>query len=100
MGDLAVQKMIAEVCFGARSEEDLVRDLKAYLERHELTADDVAAICAGPKRLPLYRRLIRNNLEHVVGQMMPRVRVRVNDAASGAFDASFAAFLAEQGPRT
>jgi hypothetical protein len=92
--------LIADVCLGVRSDTELARDLRAYLERYDLAREDVDALCVGPRRLPLYRRLIRNNLEHVVGQMMPRARARLNEIAEGAFDASFAAFLDEQGPRT
>jgi hypothetical protein len=50
-------------------------------------------------RLALYRRLVRNNLTGVTEKMLPRTRARLNDRA-GFFDASFAEFLANRGPRT
>lgn len=100
VADVALQRMIADACLGARTDEELTRGLRDFLARHGVSAEDADALAAAPLRLPLYRRLIRNNLEHVIGQMMPRARARLNDAAGGAFDATVAAFLDEVGPRT
>src|SRR4051812_2794211 len=99
--------MIANACLRAHSPGELEAHLRAFLERHNLDPEDVAAILEAPSRLPLYRRLIRNNLEGVTFKMMPRTRARLNavagpntvagpnGVASGAFDASFDAFLDE-----
>jgi hypothetical protein len=100
MGDLALQRMLADACLGSRSDAEFTRDLRGYLARHAVAEEDIDALCAGPARLSLYRRLVRNNLEHVVGQMMPRAKARLDALAGGAFDASLAAFLDEVGPRT
>jgi len=95
-----VHEIIANACLRARSPDELAASLRAFLERHALDAEDVEAILAAPPRLPLYRRLIRNNLEGVTFRMMPRTRARLNALADGAFDASFTAFLDEAAPRT
>jgi hypothetical protein len=95
-----VHEMIADACLRARSAEELTTNLRDFLEKHDLDPEDVAAILEAPPRLPLYRRLIRNNLEGVTFKMMPRTRARLNALANGAFDASFTAFLDEEAPRT
>ena len=95
-----VHEMIANACLRAHSPGELEAGLRAFLERHDLDPEDVAAIVEAPSRLPLYRRLIRNNLEGVTFKMMPRTRARLNALAKDAFDASFDAFLDEAAPRT
>ncbi len=100
MSDAKLHEMIANACLHSTSESELTANLRAYLERHALDPDDVAAILAAPPRLGLYRRLIRNNLVGVTSQMMPRARARLNAIAGGAFDASFNAFLESVAPRT
>ena len=100
MSDAKLHQMIANACLHSATEAEFTADLRAYLERHALDADDVEAILAAPPRLGLYRRLIRNNLVGVTSQMMPRARARLNAVASGAFDATFDAFLDAVAPRT
>lgn len=99
MSEQAIQRMIAEACLGARSEEEFTRDLRAFLAGHGVPEEDVLAICAAPPRLALYRRLVRNNVIGVTQRMMPRTRARLNELG-GAFDASFDEFLATLAPRT
>lgn len=102
MGEAEIQRMIAEACLGAGTAEELARDLRGFLERRGVAAEDVQAIVDAPPRLALYRRLIRNNMTGVTHRMMPRTRARLNGAAggAGAFDATFDAFLEERAPRT
>jgi hypothetical protein len=100
VNEAAVQEMIAEACLGLLSDEELARDLRAFLERHALDPEDIEAICASPPRLGVYRRLVRTGLVGVTTKMMPRTRARLNALAKGAFDASFAEFLATTGPRS
>jgi hypothetical protein len=64
-------------------------------------------VIAGPPRLAVYRSLVRNGLSGVVLRMLPRTRARMNAAcpalagqAAGRFDADFACFVEEVGPRT
>jgi hypothetical protein len=94
-----VHAMIAAACLGTTSDAEFTRDLRAFLEASGVEESDIEAITGAPPRLALYRRLIRNNLTGVTEKMLARTRARLN-ARDGAFDASFAAFLAERGPRT
>jgi hypothetical protein len=94
-----VHAMMAEACLGTTSDAEFTRDLAAFLEARGLDAPDVAAITSAPPRLALYRRLIRNNLTGVTERMLARTRARLN-ALGGLFDATFADFLADRGPRT
>ena len=94
-----VHAMIAAACLGTTSDVDFTRDLRAFLEARGVDAGDIEAIASAPPRLALYRRLIRNNLTGVTGKMLARTRARLNERA-GEFDAAFARFLADRGPRT
>jgi hypothetical protein len=95
MSDEQVQRLLAEVCLlGLGGEE-----IEARAARFGISAEDLAAMTAKPRRLGLYRRLVRANLLGVTAQMMPRTRARLN-AEGEAFDASFDAFLAEAAPTT
>ena len=91
--------MFADACFGD-SEAALSGDLRAYLAQHGVAEDDAEAILASPRRLGLYRRLVRHNVVNVVGQMLERTRERLDAHVAGAFDESVAGFMAQQGPRT
>ncbi len=99
MGEGEIQRMIAEACLAAGSEEEFTNDLRGFLTRHGVPAKDIEAIVAAPPRLSLYRRLVRGNVAGVTQRMMPRTRARLN-AAGGLFDASFDRFLEERAPRT
>jgi hypothetical protein len=96
----ALHEMIAAACLGAESEAAFTSDLRGFLESRGVHEEDIAAILAAPPRLALYRRLVRNNLTGVTEKMLRRTRARVNALADGAFDASFASFLDQIGPRT
>jgi hypothetical protein len=99
--DRALQDALAEACFGdERAAEALAVDLPAFLERHGVAPDDLAAIAAQPPRLSVYRSLVRNGLSSVVLRMLPRTRARMNRADAGRFDRDFAAFVSRVGPRT
>jgi hypothetical protein len=93
-----VQAMIARACFGkGRAFDD---DLAAYLAAHEVDPEDAEALASGPRRLGLYRRLVRRNVFDVVETMLARTRTRLEAIAPGVFDETVAAFLDEVGPRT
>lgn len=98
--DARLEEMIAAACLRAGSEAEFTADLRGFLASHRVDPEDAAAILAAPPRLSLYRRLVRNNLTGVTEKMLKRTRARLNGAVDGAFDASFAAFLEEVGPRT
>jgi len=98
--DAALQRAVAEACLGAHADGDITRDLRGWLEEQGVAADDVEAILAAPRRLGVYRSLVRNGLSSVVLRMLPRTRARMNAAHHGGFDADVAAFLDQVGPRT
>jgi len=91
--------MMAAACFGD-SEEALSGDLAAFLAKHGVAAEDAEAILASPRRLGLYRQLVRHNVVHVIGVMLERTRTRLDAVVPGELERSMAGFLAEQGPRT
>jgi len=99
MSITSLHAMIADACFGD-SEAALNGDLAAYLEKHGVAPEDAEAILASPRRLGLYRQLVRHNVVHVIGVMLERTRARLDVYAPGELERSMAGFLAEQGPRT
>jgi hypothetical protein len=100
MSDEALLRAIADACLGARAGEAMTADLADWLARHGVEAGDAAAILAAPRRLGVYRSLVRNGISAVVARMLPKTRARLNAACAGRFDADLAAFVDEVGPRT
>jgi hypothetical protein len=98
--DAALQRAVAAACLGLDAGDGIGGDLRGWLEGHGVATDDVEAILAAPRRLGVYRSLVRNGLSGVVLRMLPRTRARMNAACAGQFDADLAAFLEEPGPRT
>src|SRR5437762_8720305 len=92
--------MMAHACFGLDADAAFKGDLRAYLATHGIDADDAEALLAGPPRLALYRRLVRNNVTDVVATMLERTKKRLDAAAPGVFDRTIDAWLAEAAPRT
>ena len=98
MSTAGIQAMLAAACFG---EDDAFReDLPGFLARHELDPEDAAALLAAPRRLALYRRLVRHNVTSIVDTMLEHTRARLERHAPDELDRTVAAFLAERGPRT
>jgi uncharacterized protein len=95
---LRLQAMMAKACFG--KERPFEDDLRAFLTAHRLDKDDVDALLASPRRLGLYRRLIRHNVTGVIGTMLERTKAKLDALAPGAFERTVDAFLDEVGPRT
>jgi len=98
--DEALQRAMADACSGVRAGEEVALDLRGYLQARGVAADDIEAVLASPRRLAVYRSLVRNGLSDVLLRMLPRTRSRLNEAQSGRFDADLAAFVEEVGPRT
>jgi hypothetical protein len=96
----ALQRAIADACLGAHADEDVERDLNGFLVAHGVAPEDIEAILAAPRRLPVYRSLVRNGLSSVVLRMLPRTRARMNAVCAGRFDADLMAFVDQVGPRT
>lgn len=99
-GPRALEQAIADACLGASSGHDIAVDLGGFLAQRGAAPEDVAAATSGPRRLAVYRSLVRNGLSAVVLRMLPRTRARMNAACQGRFDADFARFVEEAGPRT
>lgn len=94
----ALQKMLAAACLG--KERPFDDDLGAFLAAHGVEPDDARALAEGPRRLGLYRRLVRHNVVNVASNMLERTKRRMEAIAPGVFDETIADFLAELGPRT
>ncbi len=92
--------MIAEACFGLDADARFEGDLRAFLGEHGLDAEDVDALIAGPRRLGIYRRLLRNNVINVLTAMLERTQARVDAIVPGAFERTIDEWLAAVGPRT
>jgi len=101
-GDVArLHALLADACFGgASAEAGLSGDLAKYLARHGVAQEDADAILASPRRLGLYRQLVRHNVVNVIGVMLERTEARLEARAPGTFRASVDAFLAAEGPKT
>jgi hypothetical protein len=95
-----MQRAIADACLGAAAGPDMARDLRAFLEAHGVDGDDIDAVLAAPRRLVVYRTLVRRRIASVVLRRLPRTRAHLNAACDGRFDADLARFLDERGPRT
>jgi hypothetical protein len=96
----SLQRAIVDACLGARTAEELARDLRGFLDAHGVVTEDVEAILEAPPRLAIYRSLVQNGLSSVVLRMLPRTRARMNAACPGRFDKDFSTFVDELGPRT
>jgi hypothetical protein len=94
----AIQGAFARACFGR--DRTFETDLRRYLADAGVPQEDVEAWTASPRRLGLYRRLLRHNVVNVIEAMLPRTKVRMDAVANGAFDAAIDAFLDESGPQT
>lgn len=101
-GDVTrLHALFADVCFGdASAAEGLSGDLGKYLARHGVAKEDADAILASPRRLGLYRQLVRHNVVNVVSIMLERTEARLDARVPGAFRAAIDAFLAAEGPKT
>lgn len=89
MSSERIQRLIERACFGP---ED------APLPEDGIDPEDLAAL--DPKRLRLYRRLVRHNVVHVIGLMLPATKKRLDAIDPDAFAATVDAFMAEVGPKT
>lgn len=91
--------LFADACFGD-SEAALGGDLSKYLARQGVAKEDADALLASPRRLGLYRQLLRHNVTNVIGQMLERTRDRLNRRAPGVFAKTVSDWLAAEGPKT
>jgi uncharacterized protein len=98
--DASLQRAVADACMGAGAGDAIASDLRGFLEARGVAAEDVEAILAAPRRLAVYRDLVRNGIGSIVVKMLPRTRARLDAARPGRFAADLAAFLEEAPPRT
>lgn len=84
MSSERTQRLLARACFGKSPASDA-----------ELAAADLP-----PKRVAIYRRLVRNNVFGVIETMLANTKQRLDARAQGAFDRAIGEFLDEVGPHT
>jgi len=94
----ALQKAIAAACL--EKETRWESDLAGFLAAHGVDDADARALLEGPRRLGLYRKLVRHNVVNVASNMLERTKARMEAIAPGAFAETIDAFLAERGPQT
>lgn len=93
-----LQAAFAKACFGR--EATFEADLGAFLRSQGVDEDDAKALLASPRRLGLYRRLIRHNVVGVTETMLERTKAHLDRLAPGAFGRTIDGFLDERGPST
>ena len=98
MSSERLQHAFKRACFSA--EPAFQNDLRGFLAASGVAKEDIDAILAAPRRLGLYRKLIRHNIVGVIEAMLPRTQERMEKAVPGSFVASIDDFLEHEGPRT
>jgi hypothetical protein len=93
-----MQAMVAKACFG--KDASFTSDLSAFLREHGIGGDDAEALLASPRRLGLYRRLVRHNVVGVIETMLEATKARIEARVPGELDRSIVQFLDEVGPKT
>jgi hypothetical protein len=93
-----LQVMMAKACFG--KDAAFNGDLAGFLAAHAVAREDAEALLASPRRLGLYRQLVRHNVTAVIETMLEHTRVRLEVVSPGELERMVAAFLDEVGPRT
>jgi hypothetical protein len=103
MSDHATERMhamFAKACFGHEADKAFDADLAGFLANHGVSGEDAAALLAAPRRLGLYRRLVRHNVTGVIDTMLEHTRARLEARFPGELERTVSAFLDEVGPRT
>jgi hypothetical protein len=95
-----MQAMIAKACLGKDADLAFDGDLAGFLAAHGVAKEDAEALLAAPRRLGLYRRLVRHNVTSVIQTMLEHTRARLEARVPGELDRAVSAFLDEVGPRT
>jgi hypothetical protein len=92
--------MMANACFGKDAHVSFDRDLAGFLAAHGIEEEDAAALIVAPRRLGLYRRLVRHNVVGVIETMLEQTHARLELHVPGGLHRTIAEFLDEVGPRT
>lgn len=95
----ALHAAMAEACFGTDAAV-LTEDLPGFLEKSGIHGDDLLALLEGPRRFPLYRKLLRGNVTGVTSAILSRTHAHLEARASGVWDAAIDRYLSGDGPRT
>jgi uncharacterized protein len=95
---VALHSAVLEACFA--TEDTAHSDLARLLDRHEVHPADRQALLASPRRLSLYRKLVRGNVTGICEAILERGHAHLQHVAGGAWDAAIDAYLANGGPRT
>lgn len=95
----ALHSAMAEACFGVDA-ATLDKDLPGFLERNGVHGDDLLALVEGPRRFPLYRKLLRGNVTGVTTAILSRTHAHLEARAPGLWDQAIDRYLAGEGPRT
>jgi hypothetical protein len=95
-----LQAMIAKACLGKDADATFDSDLAGFLAAHRVAPEDAEALLASPRRLRLYRRLVRHNVTGVIANILERTRARLDAHVPGELDRMIDDFLDEVGPRT
>jgi hypothetical protein len=98
MSSERLQHAFKRACFSAEPAFD--DDLRGFLAASGVAKEDVEAFLAAPRRLGLYRKLVRHNIVGVIESMLPRTQERMDKVVPGSFVASIDAWLEHDGPRT
>jgi hypothetical protein len=98
MSSERLQHAFKRACFATEPKFD--DDLRGFLAASGVAKEDAEAILAAPRRLGLYRKLIRHNIIGVIEAMLPKTQERMNAVVPGSFESSIDAFLEHEGPRT
>lgn len=88
-----VEGVLAELTLGPVPDAST---LAALCRKHEVSAEDAAALELGLPRLAVYRELVRGNLQEALRLSIPRTLARLGPS----FETYFDRFLAERAPRT
>lgn len=91
--------LFADACFGD-SAGALAGDLRPYLARHGIATEDAEALLASPRRLGLYRKLVRHNVVAIIHTMLEHTAARLERKHAGEFERTIGGFLEDVGPRT
>ena len=98
MSSERLQHAFKQACFAAEPKFD--DDLRSFLAASGVAKEDIDAVLAAPRRLGLYRKLIRHNIAGGIESMLPKTKERLNAVAPGSFEAAVDAFMEHDGPRT
>lgn len=92
----ALESALAELTLGIEIAVTDAPGIAAWLSRHEVDAEDAAALTRDFPRLLVYRKLVRGNLREALRRTIPRTLARLGPL----FEADFAEFLRVAPPAT